>query len=326
MTDLKQRIVSALQDDLAAVEKALVENLHPHFDLVRQVAEHILFAGGKRLRPLMMILAARLCGYDQPDGARFAVIFEYLHAATLLHDDVVDGGQLRRKKTAAHRVWDPPTAVLTGDFLLARSLSLAACTGQAEVIETIAEITELMSQGEIRQLENKGDLGLTEDDYLEVIRCKTAVLFRGACRTGALVSRAPSNCVRDLAEYGHRLGMAFQMVDDLLDYTQDTEVLGKRTGADLREGKLTLPVIYALQRADADDAGWMKTMIGKRDFSDAEFQRLVAALETYGGIQYTHQCAVEHIDAAKKALAGFSSCAESDILHDIADYALSRTA
>ena len=153
-----------------------------------------------------------------------------------------------------------------------------------------------------------------------------AVLFRGACRTGALVSRAPSHHVRDLAEYGHRLGMAFQMVDDLLDYTQDTVVLGKRAGADLREGKLTLPVIYALERADAEDARWMKTMIGKTDFSEAEFQRLVTALETYGGIPYTHQCAVEHITAAKSALAGFSSCAERDILYDIAEYALSRTA
>jgi octaprenyl-diphosphate synthase len=156
---------------------------------VSQVAGHILFAGGKRLRPLLMVLCARLCGYSG-NQARFATIFEYLHAATLLHDDLVDGADMRRGRQVANQIWDNPTAVLTGDFLLARGLSIAADTGLCEVIRSIARITENMSQGEIRQLEKKGDVGLTEDEYLEVIRCKTAVLFQGACRTGALVAGA----------------------------------------------------------------------------------------------------------------------------------------
>lgn len=326
MTNLKQRILAGVKDDLQKIESALADNLDPHFELVRQVADHLLFAGGKRLRPLLMLIAARLCGYEGREGARFAVIFEYLHAATLLHDDVVDGGKLRRGKLATHQVWDPPTAVLTGDFLLARSLSLAAETGRPEVIKTIAYITEMMSQGEIQQLTRAGDLTLSEDDYQEVIRCKTAVLFQGACRTGALLVDAPEEHARALADYGNRLGLAFQMADDLLDYTQEASVLGKKPGADLREGKLTLPVIYTLQQASETDSHWIGNMIRKPDFTKAEFNALVQAMEAYGGIRYTRQAAIDQIDAAKKSLECFPASRERDLLFDIADYTLARTA
>ena len=326
MTDLKQKILSAVQDDLAAIEVALADNLNPHFKLVRQVAGHLLFAGGKRLRPLLMALSARLCGRNGYDIARFAVIFEYLHAATLLHDDVVDGGALRRGQPAAHEKWDPPTAVLTGDFLLARSLSLAAETNSPEVIHTIAAITEAMSQGEIRQLAHKGDLGLTEAVYQDVIRCKTAVLFEGACRVGALIAGAPGLQIRSVAAYGFNLGMAFQMADDLLDYTQPTQSLGKQKGADLREGKLTLPVIHALKQASEKDRRWMAAIIQKGCFNADDFDRLVAAMDACGSIAYTRRCAREHIQAAKDALAVFRPCQPEALLRDIADYALERTA
>lgn len=326
MTELKQKILAAVKKDLTEIEKALADNLNPHFDLVRQVAGHILFSGGKRLRPLLMILAARLCAYEGRSASQFSAIFEYLHAATLLHDDVVDGGDLRRGSTVAHLVWDQPTAVLTGDFLLARSLSLAARTGLPEVIETIAAITENMSQGEIRQLHHKGDLTLTEADYLEVIRAKTAVLFQGACRVGALIARAAREHVQALAGYGFHLGMAFQMADDLLDYIQDAQALGKKPGADLREGKLTLPVIYALERANGDDRQWMTALIQGGDFSASEFERLVAILNRLGGIDYTRQRARQHIDQAKITLAAFNPSPEREILQDVADYALLRRA
>ncbi|MFZ1984572.1 MAG: polyprenyl synthetase family protein [Desulfatitalea sp.] len=325
MTDLKQKILTAVREDLAAIEQALSDNLNPHFELVRQVAGHLLFAGGKRLRPLLMMLAARLCGYAQnKPGADYSVIFEYLHAATLLHDDVVDGGQLRRGQTAAHHVWDPPTAVLTGDFLLARSLSLAARTGLPAVISVIAGITEQMSQGEIRQLAHKGDLALTEEIYLDVIRCKTAVLFQGACRVGALISGAPEPQEQALDAYGFHLGMAFQMADDLLDYTQESAALGKVAGADLREGKLTLPVIHALRAATGADKQWMTALIQGRNFTPADFDGLVALLARYGGIAHTRDCAADHIRRAKAALGAFGPSAACDLLHDIADYAWAR--
>lgn len=326
MSELKTKILTAVGDDLAAVETALADNLNPYFDLVSQVAGHILFAGGKRLRPLLMILSARLCGYRDHQSVRFSTIFEYLHAATLLHDDLVDGADVRRGQQVAHQVWDNPTAVLTGDFLLARGLSIAADTGICEVIQTIARITENMSQGEIRQMERKGDASLSEAEYLEVIRCKTAVLFEGACRTGALVAGAPPERVQALTDYGHHLGLAFQMADDLLDYTEDLSTLGKRAGADLREGKLTLPLIHALSRATDADRRHMLALLGSDDFSDEDFASLVGLLHRYDGIAYTRSKATAHVGAARAALGNFEKDQTRDILADIADYALVRKA
>ena len=326
MSDLKQKILTAVGDDFKAIEKALVENLNPYFDLVSQVAGHILFAGGKRLRPLLMVLCARLCGYSGNHTARFSTIFEYLHAATLLHDDLVDGADMRRGRQVANQLWDNPTAVLTGDFLLARGLSIAADTGLCEVIQTIARITENMSQGEIRQLEKKGDITLTEEEYLEVIRCKTAVLFQGACRTGALLAGVNTARVEALTDFGYHLGMAFQMADDLLDYTQDFSATGKHAGADLREGKLTLPLIHALSRAPATDRQRMVAILENPDFTRAEFVALVETLNCHGGIAYTHAQAAAHIHAAKATLQGFGNSPTREILMDIADYALVRKA
>ncbi len=326
MTDLKQKILKAVTPDLQAIEAALTDHLHPHFKLVEEVAGHILFAGGKRLRPLLMVLAARVCGYRGHHSPKYAVIFEYLHAATLLHDDVVDGGEVRRGREVAHHTWDSPTAVLTGDFLLARALSLAADTGLPEVIRTIAAITEQMSQGEIEQLNRKGDLTLDETQYLEVIRCKTAVLFQGACRTGALISGSSAEQVRAFGDYGHHLGMAFQMADDLLDYSADSAALGKKVGADLREGKLTLPVIRTLVHAGPSDRQWIIELIAARSFTKGQFDRLIALMKTLGGIDYTRQCAVDHVQQAKSALEIFPIGRELEVLSDIADYALYRSA
>jgi octaprenyl-diphosphate synthase len=324
MSDLKANILAAVSDDLSAIEQALADNLNPYFDLVSQVAGHILFAGGKRLRPLLMILAARLCDYHGDHTARYATIFEYLHAATLLHDDLVDGADVRRGRPVANQVWDNPTAVLTGDFLLARGLSIAADTGLSEVIRTIARITENMSQGEIRQLERKGDISLTEAEYLEVIRCKTAVLFEGACRTGALVAGASADKVEALTDYGYQLGVAFQMADDLLDYTQDLASLGKNAGADLREGKLTLPLIHALSQAPATDRERMIALLRQSDFSTTEFAGLVQMLHRHGGIAYTQAEAAARIQSAKAALDRFDGNFTRQLLMDIADYALIR--
>lgn len=326
MSDLKDKIMIAVGDDFAAIEKALAENLNPYFDLVSQVAGHILFAGGKRLRPLLMVLCARLCGYTGHQAARFSLIFEFLHTASLLHDDLVDGAEMRRGRQVANQKWDNSTAVLTGDFLLARGLSIAAATGLREVIETIAQITENMSQGEIRQLEKKGDVSLTENDYLEVIRCKTAVLFQGACRTGALVAGENADMVQALTDYGYHLGLAFQMADDLLDYTQDFGSLGKHAGADLREGKLTLPLIHALSRAPGQDKKRMVAIIANPDFTPTEFADLVEMLKCHGGIAYTEAQAAVHIKKAKQMLDPFDNSVTRGTLADIADYALVRKA
>jgi octaprenyl-diphosphate synthase len=310
--------------DLVDIEAALEKNLTPYLDLVRQTARHILFAGGKRLRPLLALLSSRVCGSDSPNNITFSTIFEYLHTATLLHDDLVDGALLRRGKPAAHAVFGNETAVLTGDFLLARSLSLAAATGNPEIIKIIAEITEEMSQGEIEQLHNRGRLDLSEAEYMEVIRRKTAVLIQGACHAGALLAGATEADASALKLYGFHLGIAFQMADDLLDYTADTRTLGKAVGTDLKEGKLTLPVIYALAAADPKDRDRMEGLIGNKHLRVDDFKVFVGLLVAYGGISHAQKSAKAHVASAKAALTRFADSNHLELLENIADYALVR--
>ena len=324
MTDLKQELLARVAADLEEIETALSANLSPYLALVSKTARHILFSGGKRLRPLLMVLSARLCGYAGEDDKKYSTIFEYLHAATLLHDDLVDGAAVRRGKPVAHSVFGNPTTVLVGDFLLARSLSIAAETGRLKVIQTIAAITENMSQGEIQQLANKGRITLAEAEYRQVIENKTAGLIRGACRVGALVAGAPEKQVEQLSDFGYHLGLAFQMADDLLDYVADSRQLGKRTGADLREGKLTLPLIYVLERAAPAHRRWIVALVENRDFSQDDFARLVSLMGHYGGIEYTRRQAALQIDQAKTALDGFEASETRKTLTMIADYALAR--
>ncbi|MFO7749310.1 MAG: polyprenyl synthetase family protein [Desulfobacteraceae bacterium] len=321
---LKEQILSAVAGDLAEIEAALADNLSPRLAVVSDIAGHLLFSGGKRLRPLLMVLSARLCRCRDYDLIRFSTIFEYLHAATLLHDDVVDEAEMRRGKRAAHLTWGAPGVVLTGDFLLARSLSIAARTRKPEIIDIVAGITEAMSQGEIDQLDKKGKTDLSETEYMEVIQAKTAVLIRGACRSGAVLAGADPDRVTALSDFGFHLGVAFQMADDLLDYTADVKTLGKNPGADIREGKLTLPLIHALARAGCEDREKIQAMVKDTQFSAGKFEELAALLHHYGGIAYTEEKAREHIKKAKSSLEQFDFSREREIMMRLADYAIAR--
>jgi len=384
--ELKNKILSKVSTDLADIEKALHDNLTPNLSLVSEIAGHLLFSGGKRLRPLMMLLSSRLCTQtlDKVDVetstiqqlpsentvdlfVKFSTIFEYLHAATLLHDDVVDEAQMRRGKPSAHSRWSVPKVVLTGDFLLARSLSLAAETKIPEIIAIMAKITEDMSQGEIEQMEYKRKVDLTESQYLKIIERKTAVLIQGACRSGAILAHrvkdgnkpildhedkenfnwqtTPKKMfeywqVREeaLDRYGYHLGIAFQMADDLLDYTGDAASLGKNPGADIREGKLTLPLIHALLKANDKDSEVMKNIIinccgkledfnGKPEDSNSSldnFPLMLEKINKYKGIEYTELQAKHHVEQAKKSLELFQECEAKEILMLLADYSISR--
>jgi octaprenyl-diphosphate synthase len=324
VSDLKARILQAVQPDLDAIEKALAENLNPHLELVRDVAGHILFSGGKRLRPLLMVLSARVCGYRGDYDKPFSTALEYLHAATLLHDDLVDGAALRRNKTAAHLKWGNSIAVLVGDFLLARALSVSAATGSARIVGILAELTEQMSQGEVHQLMRKGDIRLSEEEYMEVIRRKTAVLFEAACRVSAVLADAPPEREIALAAYGLNLGMAFQIADDLFDYTLGACQLGKEVGADLREGKMTLPLIQGLRRAGPGEREWMIQVIQDPGFSIEDFTKLVGLLEANGAVRCVEQAAEAYILKAQGALSIFPQTETLQTLMDIADYALQR--
>jgi len=324
MNDLKQKILTAVEADLSEIEKALSDNLNPYLDLVSEVAGHLLFSGGKRLRPLLMVLSARLCGYTGDYEKTFSTALEYLHTATLLHDDLVDEATLRRGKQVAHLNWGPSITVLVGDYLLARALSISAGTGRLRVVRILAQLTENMSQGEVHQLIRKGDISLKEDEYLEVIRRKTAMLFEAACRVSAVIADAPQANEQALADFGYNLGVAFQMADDLFDYTLTTTDFGKAVGADLREGKVTLPVIAALRNATAADKALMIKIIQDPNFSAEDFETLIGLLDKHGGLSYTQKVAAAYIDNAKQALSVFESSQTKDIMLDIADYALAR--
>jgi len=326
MTGLKQQLLGLVEHDLERIEIALVDNLTPHLDLVRQIAEHLIFSGGKRLRPLLIILSARICGHENDFVARFATIFEFLHTATLLHDDVIDGATIRRGKPVAHSIWGVPITILVGDFLLARALCIASETENPRIIRVVSEMTEEMSQGEILQLMRKGDFRITEEDYMSVIRRKTGILIEGACRTGAILADAAPVYENALTTYGSHLGLVFQIADDILDYTADTAVIGKTIGADLKEGKLTLPVIHALKAAGPDDRAVMETIITAPDFSPAEFDTLIRLVEKYDGIAYARTIAREHVAAAKRELDTFPPSPVREILYMMADYALDRRA
>jgi octaprenyl-diphosphate synthase len=326
MNDLKTRILGLVNDDLVDIEAELEHHLNPHLDLVREVAGHILFSGGKRLRPLLLVLAARMCDYRGDYDKTFSISLEYLHAATLLHDDLIDEAELRRGRPVAHSIWGNATTILVGDFLLARALTIAAGTGNIEIIKVVAGITENMSQGEIHQLSRKGDLSLSETEYREVIWRKTAVLFEGACRSAALLAGASPDRIEALATYGANLGLAFQMADDLIDYTSDTQELGKKAGADLREGKLTLPVIAALQAAGNQDRERMATIIRNPSFTVDDFEKLKRLLHQYGGLDYTRDKARAHVQIAKDALLQFQPSETTGILNDLADFTLQRRA
>jgi octaprenyl-diphosphate synthase len=324
VSDLKHKIFKAAEADLETIEAALAENLKPHLELVREVAGHILFSGGKRLRPLLMVLSARACGYIGDYDKTFSTALEYLHAATLLHDDLVDGAGLRRGKPAAHTQWGNSIAVLVGDFLLARALSVSAATGSIQIVRILADLTEQMSQGEVHQLMRKGDIRLGEDEYLEVIRRKTALLFEAACRVSAVLAEAPPEKESALARYGFNLGMAFQIADDLFDYTLETFQLGKEVGADLREGKMTMPIIHALRQVSGADRQWMLSVIQDPHFSAEDFRKLVERLDSCGAVRYTEQAAAKYISRAKEELVVFPPSETRETLLDIADYALHR--
>jgi len=325
MTGLKDKLLARVAPDLNDIETALRENLTPHLELVSETAGHLIFSGGKRLRPLLNVLCARLCGHESAFVVKFSTIVEFLHTATLLHDDVVDGASMRRGKPVAHSIFGTPVTVLVGDFLLARALAIAAQTENPKIIRVISEITESMCQGEIQQLTRKGDINLTESEYMEVIQRKTGYLIQGACQTGAILAGASAETEKQLSDYGYHIGMVFQIADDLLDYTAETGTLGKIVGADLREGKLTLPLIHALTQANGEDRAKMVRIIQNQTFSPEEFHQLVKMIDSYGGIAYSRDIAETHVEQAKKLMKGFSNGETRDTLIMIADYALSRS-
>ncbi len=319
-----QEVMDLVKDDVRRVEESFTKNLNSDVWLVGKVGEYILASGGKRFRPLVMLLGTRLFDYRGELHIDLAAVVEYIHTATLLHDDVVDRANLRRGKTTANVVWGDGASVLVGDYLLSRAFSLAVSKGNERILKVLSRTTTRMAEGEVMQLLKHGDIDTTEEEYLEVVTNKTAVLFSAATQLAAMICGASLDLEVALAGYGMGLGIAYQLMDDCLDYISTDEDLGKAIGNDLREGKVTMPLIYAYGRASEDERSFLKKALESRDGSADTIKDVVALIEGHGGIEYTRRRAMEYIDEAKKNLESFKPDVAKMSLLAVADYVIER--
>lgn len=305
------------------VNNLILRQLHSDVGLVENIGQYIIDAGGKRLRPLLVLLSANSCGYRGEQHISLAAIIEFIHTATLLHDDVVDTSELRRGRATANARFGNAPSVLVGDFLYSRAFQMLVAIGSMDIMRIIADTTNIISEGEVQQLINAGNPDTTESAYNEVIRKKTAQLFEAATHTGAVLANASPEQCEAMRRYGHHLGMAFQLVDDALDYNGNTEELGKNVGDDLAEGKPTLPLIHAMQNGSPAQAELIRQAIteGGVDQLDA----ILEAVKSTGALDYTMNQARKHADAAKACLEGMPASAESAAMAELAEFSLHRT-
>ena len=321
----QDRLATWLAADMAAVNDLIRTRMaSEHAPRIPEVTAHLVEAGGKRLRPLLTLAAARMCGYDGPFHIHLAATVEFIHTATLLHDDVVDESQRRRGRPTANLLWDNKTSVLVGDYLFSRSFQLMVETGSLRVLDILANASATIAEGEVLQLTAAQDLATTEATYLQVVRGKTAALFSAATEVGGVIAGAPEPHVRALFAYGDALGVAFQIVDDLLDYGGTAEVIGKNTGDDFRERKLTLPVIKAVAQADAAERAFWQRTITKGDQREGDLEQAMAIMARHGAMQAARQDALDWAAKASSALAELPDHPLRGMLQDLADYVVSR--
>lgn len=309
--------------DLQAVDRVIRNRLASDVVLVNQVAEYIVGSGGKRLRPMVVVVAAKACGNDDERHHEAAAIIEFIHTATLLHDDVVDGSKLRRGQETANAVWGNEASVLVGDYVYSRAFEMMVSLGQMRIMDVMATATNRIAEGEVLQLMNAHDPDTTEERYFEVVYRKTAQLFEAGAQIAAILAGASPDTENRLTRYGKHLGTAFQLVDDVLDYSADQATLGKNLGDDLAEGKPTLPLIYALKHAPADQQALIRKSIEAGSLDD--LPHITAAIESTGGLAYTARLAKREASLAIETLAGLPDSAYKQALRELADFAVDRT-
>jgi octaprenyl-diphosphate synthase len=319
-----ERLQALVADDLASVNRLIVEKMHSEVALIPQLAGHIVAAGGKRLRPLLTLATARLCGYQGSRHHALAACVEFIHTATLLHDDVVDESALRRGRPTANAVWGNKASVLVGDFLFSRAFQLMVVDGSLEVLAILSNASAVIAEGEVQQLLTANDIETTVADYLKVIGAKTAALFDAACRIGAVVAERPKAEAEALGTFGQALGMAFQLVDDLLDYTARETELGKTIGDDFREGKLTLPVVLAIERAGPGERDFWQRALEDLDQRDDDLEQAIRLCERHGTLAETLALAGRYRDQALEALALFPSSPLRQTLEEVARFTVDR--
>ncbi|MDE8348058.1 MAG: polyprenyl synthetase family protein [Acidocella sp.] len=323
-TDALTRLTASLDADLQATNRAIVARMDSPVALIPQLAAHLVAAGGKRLRPLLTLAAARLCGYEGERHVQLAACVEFIHTATLLHDDVVDESVLRRGLASANAVFGNKASVLVGDFLFARAFQLMVADGSLEVLRILSTAAATIAEGEVLQLSTQNDIATTEDKYFEVIRGKTAALFAAACEVGGVIANRPASECAALANYGMDLGMAFQLVDDALDYNANVAELGKTIGDDFREGKLTYPVLAAISAGDAEERLFWARTIGAGEQTEADLAAALALIVRHNAIERTIDRARQFADTASRALEAFAPSNLRDNLQEIALYTTAR--
>ena len=321
----QERLAAWLAADMAAVNDLIrLRMASEHAPRIPEVTAHLVEAGGKRLRPLLTLAAARMCGYAGPYHVHLAATVEFIHTATLLHDDVVDESARRRGRPTANLLWDNKTSVLVGDYLFSRSFQLMVETGSLRVLDILANASATIAEGEVLQLTAAQDLATTEAIYLQVVRGKTAALFSAATEVGGVIAGASEAEVRALFAYGDALGVAFQIVDDLLDYGGTAQVIGKNPGDDFRERKLTLPVIKAVAQATPEERAFWTRTIAKGNQQDGDLEQAMAIMARHGAMEAARRDALNWAAKAREAMAALPPHALRDMLSDLADYVVAR--
>jgi octaprenyl-diphosphate synthase len=317
-----QRIYDTVADDFSRVNDLIIQRLSSDVPLVEKIAQYIIESGGKRLRPLLVLLSSQAAGYKESDHLKLAAVIEFLHTATLLHDDVVDTSDMRRGRSTANARWGNAPSVLVGDFLYARAFEMMVELKSLRIMEVLSHATAVIAEGEVMQLMNVKNPDLTEDQYMKVIHNKTAMLFEAASHTGALLANASEEQELGLKDYGKHLGLAFQLVDDVLDYRGDAEAMGKNVGDDLAEGKTTLPLIHAMAHGTEDERQLIRQAIRKGGLDD--LPKILEIVEGSGAIEYTMTKAREQAAQAMACLQCLPESAHKEAMVLLTDIAVAR--
>jgi octaprenyl-diphosphate synthase len=321
--DLAQ-IFEPIRDDLEAVEREFVRHIQSRVALIPEMGRYIQKSGGKRVRPAVLLMAARLGGYTGDRAVLYASVVEFIHTATLVHDDIIDGADLRRGRLAVHSRWGNDITVLLGDYLYIKSMAMALTQDSLEIIRLLCDVTLRMIEGELYQLTKTGDVDISEDEHFEIIRRKTAFLFGGCAQIGGMLGGVTREQEVALQEYGFNLGIAFQLVDDLLDYTADAAALGKPIGGDLREGKVTLPIIFLLRRGGEAADSLIRDVVRDRAVTTDQWREILRLLREHRSADQAYKRALEYAERAKASLSAFPAGRERDALMSLTDYVLSR--
>lgn len=320
MTDLQ----SLVSQDMKQVNTLILEQMVSEIPLIPQLAAHLIMAGGKRIRPLLTLAGGKLCGYEGPHIIKLAAAIEFIHNATLLHDDVVDMSDLRRGQSTANALWGNQASVLVGDFLFARAFQLMVSVENLEALAVLSKTSATISEGEVFQLSLGSTFDVRHEDYYKIIQSKTGALFEASCQMGAILGNATSEQRQRTIDYGHYLGIVFQIIDDVLDYTADEKTLGKKVGGDFKERKLTLPIMVAYENSSpAECAFWERTIV-QGDQNDSDFSQALAYIQKTQAIDFCMQEALTAAQKAKDSLRDFADSPTKEILLNLVDYCISR--